>query len=171
MPELPEVETTRRGIAPHCEGQKILSVKGKRSAFSIHKELGKIVWDHCGMARDKAGLEKALELIPSLREEFWENVRVPGSGAELNQTLEYALRTADFLKFGELMCRDALNREESCGGHFRTEYQTDEGEALRDDKDYAYVAAWEYTGDLASPKLHKEKLEFENVELATRSYK
>jgi len=151
--------------------QKILGVNGKRSAFSIHKELGKIVWDYCGMARDKAGLEKAIGMIPALREEFWENVRVPGSNGELNQTLEYALRTADFLEFAELLCRDALHREESCGGHFRTEYQTQEGEAKRNDEDFAYVAAWEYTGDLGKPTLHKEPLHFENVELATRSYK
>ena len=165
----PEFQAAEAGVTDRI--QKILGVNGKRTAFSIHKELGKIMWDYCGMARDKAGLQKALELIPALREEFWENVRVPGSNGEVNQTLEYALRTADFLEFGELLCRDALDREESCGGHFRTEYQTDEGEALRNDEEYAYVGAWEYTGDLSNPKLHKEKLEFENVHLATRSYK
>lgn len=165
----PEFQASEAAVTERIS--KILGVNGKRSAFSIHKELGKIVWDYCGMARDKAGLEKAIGMIPALREEFWENVRVPGSNDEFNQPLEYALRTADFLEFAELLCRDALHREESCGGHFRTEYQTEEGEAKRNDDDYAYVAAWEHTGDHAAPKLHKEPLHFENVELATRSYK
>ena len=112
-----------------------------------------------------------MQRIPELREEFWENVKIPGAGAELNQSLELGLRVADFLEFGELMCFDALHRNESCGGHFREEYQTEDGEALRNDDDFCYAAAWEYTGVGSKPTLHKEKLEFENVQLATRSYK
>jgi succinate dehydrogenase / fumarate reductase flavoprotein subunit len=123
------------------------------------------------MARNAEGLKKALELIPKLREEFWRDVRVPGEGAELNQSLEHAGRVADFLELGELMCRDALHREESCGGHFRTEYQTPDGEALRDDSRFAYVAAWQYAGPDATPILNKEPLEFESVKLSQRSYK
>ena len=122
------------------------------------------------MSRSKQGLEKALGSIPALREEFWENVRVPGDGMNFNQALEYAGRVADFLEFGELMCRDALQREESCGCHFREEYQTTEGEAMRNDENYSYVAAWEYKGN-GDPVLHKESLEFEFVKMATRSYK
>jgi succinate dehydrogenase / fumarate reductase, flavoprotein subunit len=148
-----------------------LAIKGKRTVDSFHRELGRILWDQCGMARNAAGLQEALARIPELREEFWRNVNVPGSDVELNQALEKAGRVADFLELGELMCRDALHREESCGGHFREEYQTDDGEARRDDERFAYVAAWEYTGDLQSPRLHKEPLEFEYVHLAQRSYK
>jgi succinate dehydrogenase / fumarate reductase flavoprotein subunit len=138
---------------------------------SFHRELGHILWEKCGMARTAAGLEQALAQIPELREEFWRNVNVPGSDAELNQALEKAGRVADFLELGELICRDALDREESCGGHFREEYQTADGEAKRDDEHFAYVAAWEYTGDLRHPRLHKEPLDFEYVHLAQRSYK
>jgi succinate dehydrogenase / fumarate reductase flavoprotein subunit len=129
------------------------------------------MWEKCGMARTAAGLQEALREIPALREEFWENVRVLGGNETLNQALEHALRVADFLELGELMCLDALHREESCGGHFREEYQTEEGEALRNDDRFAYVAAWEYTGDGTTPCLHKEPLEFEYVKLAQRSYK
>jgi succinate dehydrogenase / fumarate reductase, flavoprotein subunit len=129
------------------------------------------MWDKCGMARNAAGLHRALELIPALREEFWHEVNVPGSGTELNQALEKAGRVADFLELGELICRDALHREESCGGHFREEYQTEEGEALRDDGQFAYVAAWEHTGRDVAPRLHQEPLAFEYVHLAQRSYK
>ena len=150
---------------------KFLSINGKRSVDSFHRELGLLMWDKCGMARDRAGLEEALRRIPALREEFWENVVVTGSGAELNQSLEKAGRVADFMEFGELTCRDALDREESCGGHFRNEYQTADGEALRNDEEYAYVAAWEYSGDLGKPNLHKEQLEYEGIHLAQRSYK
>lgn len=149
---------------------KLLSIKGKRTVDSFHRELGLAVWDKCGMARDKAGLQDLLKKIPALREEFWQNVRVPGEGAELNQELEKAGRVADFLEFAELLALDALDREESCGGHFRVEYQ-EEGEAKRNDAEFSYAAAWEYTGDLSHPKLNKEALEFENVKLATRSYK
>ena len=150
--------------------QKLLSINGTRSVDSFHRELGKLMWDQCGMARDKAGLEAALKRIPELRAEFWKNVRVLGSGESLNQSLEKAGRVADFLEFAELMVRDALHREESCGGHFRTEYQ-EEGEAKRDDEHFAYVAAWEYAGEGKAPILNKEPLVFENVKLATRSYK
>ena len=149
---------------------QLLGIEGKRTPQSFHKELGKLVWEHCGMSRSKQGLEKALGSIPALREEFWENVRVPGDGMNFNQALEYAGRVADFLEFGELMCRDALHREESCGCHFREEYQTTEGEAMRNDENYSYVAAWEYKGN-GDPVLHKESLEFEFVKMATRSYK
>jgi succinate dehydrogenase / fumarate reductase flavoprotein subunit len=151
--------------------RKLLGVNGKRTADSFHRELGRILWDKCGMARNAAGLKQALARIPELREEFWNNVKVPGEGEELNQALEYAGRTADFLEFGELMCRDALGREESCGGHFREEHQTADGEARRDDDNFSFVAAWEYQGADREPLLHREPLHFENVKLATRSYK
>jgi succinate dehydrogenase / fumarate reductase flavoprotein subunit len=151
--------------------RRMLAIRGKRTVDSFHRELGQLMWDKCGMARNAAGLQEALRRIPELREEFWRNVNVPGSDAELNQALEKAGRVADFLELGELMCRDALHREESCGGHFREEYQTEDGEARRDDARFAYVAAWEYTGDLGAPRLHKEPLEFEYVHLAQRSYK
>jgi succinate dehydrogenase / fumarate reductase flavoprotein subunit len=149
----------------------LLALNGKRSPTSFHRELGKIMWDKCGMARNEQGLKEALTRIPELREEFWQNVKIPGSGAELNQSLELGLRVADFLEFAELMCYDALQRNESCGGHFREEYQTEDGEAQRNDDDYCYAAAWEYNGVGATPTLHKEELSFENVKLATRSYK
>ncbi|MBX6331251.1 MAG: fumarate reductase/succinate dehydrogenase flavoprotein subunit [Gemmatimonadaceae bacterium] len=151
--------------------QRLLGIKGKRTVDSFHRELGKIMWDYCGMSRNESGLKYALQRIPELREEFWENVNVPGTGVELNQALEKAGRVADFLELAELICLDALHRRESCGGHFREESQTPEGEALRDDEHFAYVAAWEYAGDGASPVLHKEPLSFEYVHLAQRSYK
>ena len=151
--------------------KRLLGIRGKRTTESFHRELGRIMWDKCGMARDAAGLASALQRIPELRAEFWENVNVPGSGAELNQSLEQAGRVADFLELGELMCRDALHREESCGGHFRTEHHTDDGEARRDDENFAYVAAWGYAGADQPPVLYKEPLAFEHVQLATRSYK
>jgi succinate dehydrogenase / fumarate reductase flavoprotein subunit len=149
---------------------RMLNIKGKRTVDSFHKQLGKIMWDRCGMARTREGLTEALQEIPALREEFWRNVNVPGSGASLNQSLEKAGRVADFLELGELMCRDALHREESCGGHFRVEHQ-EEGEAKRNDEAFTYVAAWEWGGDGSSSRLHKEPLAYENVKLATRSYK
>ena len=136
----------------------------------FHRQLGLLMWDHCGMARDRAGLERALVEIPALREEFWQNVTVPGSDDELNQSLEMAGRVADFLELGELMCLDALEPEESCGAHFREEHQTEEGEAVRNDDDYAYVSACDFNPD-GDPILHKEELVFENVKLSTRSYK
>jgi succinate dehydrogenase / fumarate reductase, flavoprotein subunit len=150
---------------------KMLSINGKRTVDSFHKELGKVMWEYCGMARNEAGLKKALDLIPQLREEFWQNVRVPGEHDTFNQSLEKAGRVADFLEFGELMVRDALARDESCGGHFRTEHQTEDGEAKRDDENFAHAAIWEHKGDGQEPVRHKEELVFENVKLATRSYK
>jgi succinate dehydrogenase flavoprotein subunit len=151
--------------------KRLLGIGGKRTVDSFHRELGKLMWDKCGMARNAAGLREALARIPELREEFWRNLNVPGSDESLNQALEKAGRVADFLELGELMCLDALHREESCGGHFREEYQTEDGEALRDDERFAYVAAWEYQGADAPPRLHREPLNFEYVHLAQRSYK
>ena len=151
--------------------KRLLNINGKRSVDSFHKELGQVMWNNCGMARNKAGLEAAIKKIPEIREEFWQNVKVLGDGDCTNQSLEKAGRVADFLEHGELMCRDALAREESCGGHFREEHQTDEGEALRHDDKFAHVSVWEHKGEGQEPVLHKEKLEFENVKLATRSYK
>jgi succinate dehydrogenase / fumarate reductase flavoprotein subunit len=151
--------------------RRLLTIKGTRTVDSFHRELGKLMWDRCGMARNAAGLREALAQIPELREEFWHNVNVPGSDTELNQALERAGRVADFLELAELICRDALHREESCGGHFREEYQTEDGEALRDDEHFAYAAAWEYAGRDAEPRLHREPLQFEYVHLAQRSYK
>ena len=157
--------------AVNARTARLLSIKGNRTADSIHRELGHIMWEKCGMARNAAGLKEALAAIPKLREEFWANVSIPGAGTELNQALEYAGRVADFLEFAELMCVDALQREESCGAHFREEYQTKDGEAVRDDEQFAYVSAWEYAGEGKAPVLNKEPLTFENVHLATRSYK
>jgi succinate dehydrogenase / fumarate reductase flavoprotein subunit len=151
--------------------QRLLSIGGKRSSQSFHRELGKLMWEYCGMARSADGLRVALQEIPKLREEFWSDLHVPGSGEELNQSLEHAGRVADFLELSELMCLDALHREESCGGHFRIEHQTPDGEALRNDHEFAYVAAWEYCGENNPPALHKEPLVFENVALSQRSYK
>jgi succinate dehydrogenase / fumarate reductase flavoprotein subunit len=151
--------------------RKMLSVNGNRTVDDIHRELGKALWDNCGMSRTEQSLSKALSEIPAIREEFWKNVRVLGENETRNQSLEKAGRVADFLEFGELMVRDALHRNESCGGHFREEYQTDEGEARRDDEHFSYVAAWEFKGVGAEPELHKEPLEFEYAHPSTRSYK
>jgi len=151
--------------------QKLLTIGGSRTPDSIHKELGNIMWEYCGMARNEEGLTKALDLIPKLREEFWTNLKLVGTGEELNQSLEKAYRIADFLELGELMCRDALHRRESCGGHFREESQTPDGEALRDDDHFAYAAAWEWTGEDQPETLHKDPLTFDYVHLAQRSYK
>jgi succinate dehydrogenase / fumarate reductase flavoprotein subunit len=151
--------------------KRLLSIKGTRTVDSFHKEIGKLLWDECGMARSKEGLEKAIKRFDEIREEFWSNVCVLGDGDELNQSLEKAGRVADFIEFGQLMCEDALDRNESCGGHFRVEYQTPEGEALRNDNDYFYVSAWKYTGEGNKPELVKEPLHYEGVKLATRSYK
>jgi succinate dehydrogenase / fumarate reductase flavoprotein subunit len=151
--------------------KKLLSIDGKETVDYYHRMLGKLLWDKCGMARNEAGLKEALQKIPEIRQEFWENVRVPGENEQLNQSLEKAGRVADFLEFAELMCHDALDRDESCGAHFREEHQTDEGEALRDDENYSYVSAWEFDGVGKKPKLRKESLEFEEVKLAQRSYK
>jgi succinate dehydrogenase flavoprotein subunit len=148
-----------------------LSIRGGRTVTSFHRELGHVMWEYCGMARNRKGLETALQKIPALREEFWKNVTVLGGDLELNQALEQAGRVADFLELGELLVRDALEREESCGGHFREEYQTPDGEALRNDEKFCHAAVWEYKGDGARPVRHVEPLEFENVHLAQRSYK
>jgi succinate dehydrogenase / fumarate reductase, flavoprotein subunit len=160
--------------------KRFIDIKGKRSVDSFHRELGLLMWNQCGMARSREGLQTALARLPALREEFWNQVRVPGSGSDFNQELEKAGRVADFLEFGELMCLDALQREESCGGHFRVEHQytkEDEaarrgqaGEAKRNDADFSYVAAWEFSGDTSEPVLHKEPLQYEEVHLAVRSY-
>jgi len=165
-PEAKAAEATVTGRV-----SRLLGINGKETPTYFHRELGKILWEYCGMARNDAGLKKALQLIPELRQRFWEDVKVPGSGADLNQSLELAGRVADFMELGELMCLDALERRESCGGHFREEWQTPEGEALRDDEKFCHVAAWEFTGDGSTPKRNVEELEFENVHLATRSYK
>jgi len=159
---LEEVETRQ---------QRLLGINGNRTVDSFHVELGRIMWNHCGMARNEAGLKKALQEIPQLREEFWENVMVPGSGASLNQSLEKAGRVADFLEFAEVMCHDALTRDESCGGHFREEHVTEEGEARRDDENFAHAAVWEFTGVGNAPVRHEEPLAFEHVPLSQRSYK
>lgn len=163
--------------------EKLLSIKGTRTVDSFHRDLGLLMWDKCGMARSKEGLEEALREIPKIREAFWKDVRIPGTGEEMNMELEKAGRVADFIDFAELMCHDALDRAESCGGHFRIEHQftqddeavktgyTNEGEAKRHDDEFCYVSAWEYTGAGKAPILHKEELEFENVELSVRSYK
>ena len=150
---------------------KLFSIGGKQSVDDLHKKLGNIMWEYVGMARNKAGLEKAIEEIKKVRKEFWNDVKVTGHGAQFNQEIEKALRLADFLELGELMARDALSRNESCGGHFREEYQTPEGEALRDDNNYAYAAVWEYKGEGKEPAMHKEELKFETVHLAQRNYK
>lgn len=150
---------------------KLMNTNGKASVDSYHKRLGKIMWEYCGMARNKSGLEKAIKLIPELREEFWENVNILGTDKNLNSSLEKAGRVADFLEYGEIMCQDALTRDESCGGHFREEHQDGEGEAKRNDNDFSHVAVWEYQGENKPAKRHKEELKFENVELKTRSYK
>jgi succinate dehydrogenase / fumarate reductase, flavoprotein subunit len=168
-PDHPDCRRVEAEVAAYT--RRLLDIRGKRTVDSFHRELGRIMWDYCGMARNATGLKKALNLIPELRAEFWRNVNVPGSDAELNQALEKAGRVADFLELGELMCLDALHRDESCGGHFREEFQTEDGEALRDDEHFAYVAAWEYKGPDRTPELHKESLEFEYVHLAQRSYK
>ncbi len=158
--------------ANNVQGQitKLMNIKGTRTVESFHKQLGRIMWNNCGMARNEKGLTEAIKNIGKLKEEFWSNVRVPGDANYLNPELEKAGRVADFLELGELMCRDALDRKESCGGHFREEYQVD-GEAKRDDENYCYVAAWEWTGESKAQSLHKEQLTFENIKLATRSYK
>lgn len=150
---------------------RLLAVNGKRSVDSFHREIGRLLWTECGMARTKEGLERAIKKLDEIRGEFWENVRVPGGNESLNQSLERAGRVADYINFGQLMCLDALERNESCGGHFRSEYQTAEGEALRDDENYFHVAAWHFTGDGNTPEMIKEPLHYESVHLATRSYK
>ena len=150
---------------------RLVNIKGKRTVDSFHRELGKLLWENCGMSRNDKGLSHALSRIPELREEFWQNVSVPDTGDGLNQSLEKAGRVADFLEFAETLCLDAKNRTESCGGHFREESQTEDGEAKRDDENFTHVSAWMYQGDNVMPKLVKEPLPFENVKLTQRSYK
>jgi succinate dehydrogenase / fumarate reductase flavoprotein subunit len=165
----PEFQQAIAGVAGLT--RRLLAVNGKRTVNSFHKQLGGILWEKCGMARDEKGLQAALREIPALRAQFWKEVKVTGQNEELNQALEHAGRVADFLEFAELLCRDALHRRESCGGHFRSEFQTPDGEALRDDRNFAYVAAWEFAGPDQPPVLNKEPLVYEELHLSTRSYK
>ena len=174
--KLPKIDTNHSAFrAAEAEAktrtQKFLSIKGSQSVDELHMKLGKVMWDLVGMSRNEAGLKKALVEIPKLREEFWQDIRIPGEGLELNQELEKAGRVADFLDIGELMAHDALHRRESCGGHFREESQTEDNEAKRDDENFAYVGVWEYKGQGRAPELSKEPLTFERIHLATRSYK
>jgi succinate dehydrogenase / fumarate reductase, flavoprotein subunit len=173
---LPKVTTDHAAFgeaAANAQAQidRLLAIKGNRGIREIHRELGRVMWDDVGMARTDASLRRALAEIPKLREEFWSSVSVPGTQDNLNQSLEYAGRVADYLEFAELLTLDALHRRESCGGHFREESQTPDGEALRDDEHFMYVAAWEFTGVGKQPVLHKEPLEFEEVHPTQRSYK
>lgn len=165
-PEFKKAEENIRSFT-----NKLLSIKGKHTVTSLHRELGRLMWEKCGMSRDDAGLKEALRRIPELRAEFWNNVNVTGENGELNQNLEYAGRVADFMEFAELLCLDALHRKESCGGHFRTEFQEADGEARRDDENFAYVGAWEYQGPEKPPALNKEPLKYDEVHMSTRSYK
>jgi succinate dehydrogenase / fumarate reductase, flavoprotein subunit len=165
-PAFADVEREVKGQA-----ERLLSINGSRTVNDFHRELGTLMWEYCGMERSEEGLRTALARIPELREQFWNDVRVPGSAATLNQSLEHAGRVADFLEFAELMCYDALDRDESCGGHFRVEHQTPEGEARRDDERFAHASVWEFTGVGNAPKKHREEMTFENVQLAQRSYK
>ncbi len=165
----PEFKRVEAEVATRL--QRLLSIKGKTPSVVFHRELGKLMWENCGMARSEASLKKALQRIPQIREEFWSSLSVPGSGEELNQALEAAGRVADFIDFAELLCTDALVRNESCGGHFREEYQYPDGEAKRNDEEYSYVAAWEYQGSDKAPLLHKEPLEWHEVHPSVRSYK
>ena len=165
----PQFKTVEIEVAARTN--KLLSIKGNRTVTEFHRQLGKLMWDKCGMARNEAGLKELLEMIPALRQEFWQDVNVLGEGNELNQSLEYAGRVADFMEFAELLAYDALLRDESCGAHFREEHQTPDGEAQRDDERFSYVSAWEYQGPDAPPTLHREELKYEEVHLAQRSYK
>ena len=164
----PAFEETENAVKERLN--KLINIKGTKTVESFHKRLGKIMWDKCGMSRDEAGLKEAIDDIRQLKEEFWSNVRIPGEVEELNSELDKAGRVADFIELGELMCLDALDRNESCGGHFREESQTDDGEAKRDDANYSYVSAWEYKGE-HNWELHKEALEFDIVKPTQRSYK
>jgi succinate dehydrogenase / fumarate reductase flavoprotein subunit len=165
----PEFKRVEAEVAART--QRLLASKGKRTVLSLHRELGRLLWEKCGMARNEAGLKEALKRIPELREEFWKNVNVTGEMGGVNQALEYAGRVADFMELAELLCTDALMRRESCGGHFRTEFQTDDGEAKRDDENFAFVGAWEYRGSDQPPVLHREPLVYDEVHMSTRSYK
>jgi len=165
----PAFQEAKQAVAERIH--RLLSIKGERTVESIYRELGTLMWNNAGMARSDGSLREALARIPALKDQFWNNVRVAGANEELNQSLERAGRVADLIELAELLCIDALQRTESCGAHFRVESQTEEGEALRDDENFAYVAAWQYGGEGKRPLLRKEQLEFENVHLAVRSYK
>ena len=167
--DIPEFDNAEKEVKERLE--KLMAVKGEKSVDTIHKKLGRIMWENVGMGRNKEGLTKAIEELEELKKEFWEHVKIPGELNDLNPELQKASRLADFLELGALMARDALHREESCGGHFREEYQTGEGEALRNDKDFTYVAAWEFKGEDKEPELHKEVLDFEYIEVKQRNYK
>jgi succinate dehydrogenase / fumarate reductase flavoprotein subunit len=168
-PDHPSVRAAEAAVGKRIE--RLLGLRGRRSVDSFHRELGRILWEHCGMARSQSGLSAALAKVPALREEFWQDAIVPGAAEEINQSLERAGRVADFLELGELMCLDAMERRESCGAHFREEYQDQEGESRRDDAGFCHVAAWEYAGDGSTPRRHREPLLFERASLTTRSYK
>jgi len=165
----PEVKKAEAETAART--RRLLGIRGKRTVDEFHRALGKIIWEYCGMARTRQGLEKALGMVPALREEFWQDVTVQGANEELNQSLEKAGRVADFLELGELMCRDALERDESCGCHFREEHQTPDGECRRNDEKFCHVAVWEHMGEDKAPRRNVEPLAFENVHLQQRSYK
>ena len=165
----PEFDEAEKAVKERIA--KLFAIKGKKSPDEIHKELGNIMWEYVGMGRTEEGLKKAIVEIKRLKEEFWKNVYVSGENGEFNQELEKAMRLADFFEIGDLMARDALNRRESCGGHFREEMQTEEGEAKRDDENFMYVSAWEYKGEDKEPELHKEPLVYEGIKVATRNYK
>ena len=167
--DLPEFEEAEKEVQSQLE--KLMAIQGTETVDTIHKRLGKIMWEYVGMARNKEGLKQAIKEIEQLKEEFWKQIKIPGELNDLNPELQKASRLADFIELGGLMARDALHREESCGGHFREEYQTEEGEALRNDADFTYVAAWEYQGDGKEPALHKEPLNFEYIEVKQRNYK
>ena len=174
--KLPKIDTSHTAFRQAetqvaCQTKRLLEIKGTRSVDSFHRDLGKLVWEYCGMARNAEGLQYALGKIPELREQYWRDVKVLGTGDEFNQSLEKAGRVGDFFELAELMCRDALVRNESCGGHFREEYQTPDGEALRNDAEYSYGAAWQYKGDGEVPEMIKEPLQFEYVHPSQRSYK
>jgi succinate dehydrogenase / fumarate reductase flavoprotein subunit len=176
-----EFKDAEKAVRTHID--KLMNIKGTKSVDTFHRELGQIIWNECGMERSREGLENALKRIPEIRKDFWENVRIPGTAEGMNTELEKASRVADFLEFGELMCHDALDREESCGGHFRSEHQftvdsqevkdgmTQPGEAKRNDDEFTYVSAWEYNGEGNAPTLHKEELKYESIKLSIRSYK
>jgi succinate dehydrogenase / fumarate reductase flavoprotein subunit len=165
----PEFEKAEREVKEKIN--RMMSINGTQPVDHFHKQLGKVIWEYCGMSRSAEGLQKAKKMVQEIRADFWKNVRVPGKADGMNPELEKALRVADFIELGELMIDDAYSRNESCGGHFREEYQTEDGEALRDDNNYAYVSAWEYKGENEQSVLHKEELIFENVKLVQRSYK
>ena len=168
-PDAPEAKAAEKDAQARID--RLMKTRGKRTVNDIHRELGLLLWDKCGMGRNDAGLREALAKIPAIREEFWNNVNVPGEPGDFNQVLERALRAADFLEFAELMVRDALERTESCGGHFREESQTPDGEAKRDDEHFCHVAAWEYAGPNTAPIRNQEPLTFDEVHLTQRSYK